>query len=127
MTNIELAQICATRGCYKCSEPLRSECIQNDCWKADLAKDCVCPAVYYGAIPKTYGSPRIDYEKVKNHLVTECGWASVTDVTAERELDHNTKRKPPFKALTIHGVDTLGNPVTHTINADNVESWAVAD
>lgn len=127
LTNIELAKHCKeVIGCYRCPEFVKQECLLNECWKGEAAYDCVCPAVFYGVIPKCYETPRIDYEKIATHL-QRCGWRFVTDVSIEREINHQMKRKPPFKTITIYGEDFHGNQVAYTLDLTDIENWMNAE
>lgn len=53
MDNKQLAIACKKAGqCRFCKEPVRQECLKNECWQATYPKDRMPPAVYYGAIVK---------------------------------------------------------------------------
>ena len=53
MTDKELAVACKEAGqCRFCKEPVRQECLKNECWKATYYADRMPPCVYYGLVAK---------------------------------------------------------------------------
>lgn len=128
-TNLELAKECkSVLGCYKCPERVKKECLKNECWKSPITEERTCPAVYYGLIPNHSGNKyfSINYEKIAKHLQI-CGWISITDISLKRDVEALLKGDPPFKNITVYGIDSHHNQVAYTIDLSDIENYIIEE